>query len=153
MTKWSRYLGIAAGVGVVVVTMSLTSAGPAIAQSAQKTVASLIVNDADSPVPVAGRVTTLAVEEPYNVEVQITPASCGGITCSQGFLFPQVPAGKRLIIRHVAVTFSVPVGGTVFPPVLGIPGIGTGIIPSDTAPTTTSPSYVQIFLTASKQTT
>lgn len=153
MTNGNRYLGVAAGVGLVVVTMSLTSAGPAIAQSVQKTVTSLIVNDANNPVPVAGQVTTLAVEEPYNAEVQIAPGSCGGINCSQTIWFPKVPAGKRLIIRHVSAAFSVPVGGTVFSPVLSIPGIGTSIIPSGTEPTTTFPRHVQLFLTAAKQTT
>ena len=153
MRKSNRYLGAAAGVGLVVVTMSLTSAGPAVAQSVQKTVTSLIVNDASNPVPVAGRVTTLAAEEPYNAEVQIAPASCGGITCSQAFLFPKVPAGKRLIIRHVSAAFSVPVGATVFSPVLSIPGVGSAIIPANTEPTAMFPRLVQVFLTASKQIT
>jgi hypothetical protein len=46
MTNGNRYFGVAAGVGLVVVTMSLTGAGQAVAQNLQKTVTSLIVNDA-----------------------------------------------------------------------------------------------------------
>ena len=153
MANGNRYLGIAAGVGLVVVTMSLTSAGAAVAQSVQKTVTALIVNDADNPVPVAGRVTTLAAEEPYNAEVQIAPDSCGGLTCTQTFWFPKVPAGKRLVIRHVSARFSVPVGGIVFAPVFGIPGVSSAIIPSATEPTTMHPGFAQISLAAVKQTT
>lgn len=153
MTNGNRYLGVAAGVGLVVATMTLTSAGAAVAQSVQKTVTSLIVNDENNPVPVAGRVTTLAAEEPYNAEVQIAPESCAGLTCTQSFWFPKVPTGKRLVIRHVSAWFTVPVGGIVFPPVFGIPGVGSAIIPSATEPTTMNPQYVQIPLNAVKQTT
>ena len=153
MTDGSRYLGVAAGVGLVVATMSLTSAGAAVAQNVQKTVTALIVNDASNPVPVAGQVTTLAAEEPYNAEVQIAPGSCGGLSCFQDFRFPKVPVGKRLIIKHVSAAFSLPAGAVVFAPIFGIPGVGTSIIPSGTEATTTFPRLIQIFLTAAKQTT
>jgi hypothetical protein len=153
MTNGNRYFGVAAGVGLVVVTMSLTGAGQAVAQNVQKTVTALIVNDAANPVPVAGKVTTLTGEEPYNAEVQIAPESCGGPSCFQTFRFPKVPAGKRLIIKHVSATFSLAAGAVVFSPVFGIPGVGTSIIPSGAEPTATFPRPIQIFLTATKQMT
>ena len=47
-----RYVGIAVGLGLVLVVLSATNAGPAFAQGALKPIMAFIVNDSSNPVPV-----------------------------------------------------------------------------------------------------
>jgi hypothetical protein len=47
-----RYIGVAIGLGLLLVVLALTSAGPALAQGAIKPIMAFIVNDRANPVPV-----------------------------------------------------------------------------------------------------
>jgi hypothetical protein len=94
MTSWQRYLGIAAGIGIVVAVLSAAGGGSALAQGALKPLSALIVNNATQPVPVA------LVGEPHQAPFSYDQVgTCNDYNCFMDF--PVVPAGKRLVIQHV----------------------------------------------------
>lgn len=104
MKRWSRYFVLAAGVGLVAAVMSLTTAGPAIAERAFAGVMTFIVNDDQNPVPVknvegltiasvSGVVPTQSAGAPFQQDVTLGPAL--------SLLF-SVPANSRALIRHVS---------------------------------------------------
>jgi hypothetical protein len=57
-----RYIGVAAGVGLVTAALSVSGAFPAGAQSVLRPLAALIVNDSENPVPVLPPTPTLRAE-------------------------------------------------------------------------------------------
>jgi hypothetical protein len=67
-----RYLGICVGLGLVIVVLSATNAGPALAQGALKPVMAFIVNDSAHPVP------TTNIEEP-TVTCTVILGGLGGV--------------------------------------------------------------------------
>jgi hypothetical protein len=85
---------LSAAVGLAAAVLSMTSAGPALAQGALKPLSALIVNDAAHPVPVA--VLNQAQRQPYSFD---DVGECNAANCF--FEYPTVPAGKRLVIQHV----------------------------------------------------
>jgi hypothetical protein len=88
MNRIVRFLAVTASVGAVVLLLSFTSAGPAVAQTF-KPVMSFIVNDAAHPVPVVD-VGTPAPAEVFQHQVSsFVPAS----------LSLTVPEGKRLVLE------------------------------------------------------
>lgn len=76
MTNWQRYLGVSVGVALVVTWLSMTGAGPALAQGALKP-------------------TAAQVRVPYSYD---KVGDCNNVVCYM--YFPEVPAGKLLIIEH-----------------------------------------------------
>ena len=97
MTKWQRYVGLTAALGVSVMALSLTDAGQVFAQGALKPLSALIVNDASSPVPV---VASERFPTPFQAHLSFSGGS-GNETCVN------VPAGYGLIVELVtARTFS-----------------------------------------------
>jgi hypothetical protein len=76
--RWRRYVGLAAGVGLIAVVLTSTSAGPAIAQTF-KPVMAFITNDVNSPVPVRTVASNLShVGRPANDLLQLI---WNGSTC------------------------------------------------------------------------
>ena len=97
MTKWQRYVGLTAALGVSVVALSLTDAGQVFAQGALKPLSALIVNDASRPVPV---VASELFPTPFQAHLTFNGGS-GNEECVN------VPAGYGLIVELVtARTFS-----------------------------------------------
>jgi hypothetical protein len=94
MRAWRRYVVLGAGLALGTAALSMTSAGPALAQGALKPLAALIVNDASNPVPVA--VVGQPVRQPYSFD---DVGQCNTANCF--FDYPTVPAGKRLVVLHV----------------------------------------------------
>ena len=68
-----RYIGVAIGLGLLLVVLALTSAGPALAQGAIKPIMAFIVNDRANPVPV-----TVVAPPPQ------TTAICTGVLGAAG---------------------------------------------------------------------
>jgi hypothetical protein len=95
MTNWRRYVVVAAGAGAVTAALSMTSAGPALAQGALKPLAALIVNDPSQPIPVA--VLNQSPRQPYSFD---DVGECNAANCFFND-YPTVPYGKRLVILHV----------------------------------------------------
>jgi hypothetical protein len=93
MNRSLRFLAVAASAGLAAVMLSLTSAGPALAQTF-KPVMSFVINGPDNPVPVID-VGTSAVEEPIQRFVR-----------TNGETSFTVPDGKRLIIEFYSGTSS-----------------------------------------------
>ena len=89
MNRIVRFLAVTASVGAVVLVLSFTSAGPALAQTF-KPVMSLIVNDAAHPVPVVDVGAPAPAAEPFQHQVS---------SFVQESLSLTVPAGKRLVIE------------------------------------------------------
>ena len=85
--RWSRYLGCAAGVGLITMVLMGTPAGPAIAQGL-KPISALIVNGETNPVPVRG-VGLTRVGRPASDLVQL---QWGGI--SQQCFVRQLPTAE-----------------------------------------------------------
>ena len=118
-----RYLGIAVGLGLLLAVLSVTSAGPVLAQGAIKPIMAFIVNDSANPVPTrnvndrANPVPTRNIDEPgrvpYQVEASVSAASCAfnGVIYTCDKVFPPVPAAKRLIVEHLS-TFQALSSGT-----------------------------------------
>jgi hypothetical protein len=89
MNRIVRVSAVAASVGLAVMVLSFTSAGPALAQTF-KPVMSLIVNDAAHPVPVIDVGPSAPAAEPFQHQVSsFVPASLSLL----------VPANKRLVIE------------------------------------------------------
>ena len=99
MNRIVRFFAVTASVGAVVLALSLSSAGPALAQTF-KPVMSLIINDAAHPVPVVDVGTPAPSAEPFqhNVSSSVT-----------GSLSLPVPEGKRLVIEFYSGTAATPV--------------------------------------------
>jgi hypothetical protein len=95
MRAWRRYVVLGAGLALGTAALSMTSAGPALAQGALKPLAALIVNDASNPVPVA--IVGQAARQPYSFD---DVGECNTANCF--FDYPKVPAGKRLVLLHVS---------------------------------------------------
>jgi hypothetical protein len=94
MNRIVRFFAVTASVGAVVLVLSFSSAGPALAQTF-KPVMSFITNDADHPVPVVDVGTPAPAAEPFQHSVSsFVPAS----------LSFAVPAGKRLVIEFYSGT-------------------------------------------------
>jgi hypothetical protein len=94
MNRIVRFFAVAASVGGVVLVLSLTSAGPALAQPFKPLMA-LIINDATNPVPVVDVGTPTPVPEPFQHQVSsFVPSS----------LTLQVPENKRLVIEFYSGT-------------------------------------------------
>jgi hypothetical protein len=107
-----RHLGIAAGLGLLLVVLSVTNAGPALAQTF-KPVMSLIVNDSANPVPVTG---TMVVRDANAPALQPFRAQAS-IQLTGSFPLPRpetviatVPAGKRLVIEDISWSASCSTG-------------------------------------------
>jgi hypothetical protein len=89
MNRIVRVSAVAASVGLAVMVLSFTSAGPALAQTF-KPVMSLIVNDSAHPVPVIDVRAPAPTAEPFQHEVSsFVPESLSLV----------VPANKRLVIE------------------------------------------------------
>jgi len=91
MTKWQRYVGLAAAFGVSVMVLSLTDAGQVFAQGALKPLSALIINDASSPVPVVA-------SELFPTPFQGNLSFSGGPDNEECV---SVPAGYGLIVELV----------------------------------------------------
>lgn len=97
MNRIVRFSAMTASVAAVVLVLSATSAGPALAQSPFKPLMSLIINDAANPVPVVNVGTPAPAPEPEPFQHQVSsfvPAS---------LLLP-VPPGKRFVIEFYSGT-------------------------------------------------
>jgi hypothetical protein len=94
MRKGQRYLGLAAGLGVLVAVLSMTGGGSALAQGALKPLEALIVNDSARPVPVSN--VNERSRRPFSYD---DVGTCNAVNCF--FDYPVVPEGKRLVILHV----------------------------------------------------
>jgi hypothetical protein len=92
---WRRYVVAVTGLTLGAAALSMSSAGPVLAQGALKPLAALIVNDATQPVPVA--VVGQAERRPYSFD---DVGECNTSNCF--FHYPEVPAGKRLVILHIS---------------------------------------------------
>jgi hypothetical protein len=111
MNRIVRFLSVTASVGAAAMVLSLTSAGPALAQTF-KPVMSLIVNDAAHPVPVVdvGKTPVPAIE-PFQHWLS---------SFDESSLSLVVPADKRLVIEfysgasrtHVPCTMAAMTVGT-----------------------------------------
>jgi hypothetical protein len=88
-----RYLTIAVGLGLLLVALSVTSAGPALAQGPLKPVLALIINDRSQPVPVTvvdplatvtctATLAGIAFGEPFGRVIWSPPPS--SFLCSDG---------------------------------------------------------------------
>jgi hypothetical protein len=106
-----RYLSVAVGLGLLLIVLSFTNAGPALAQTF-KPVMSFIVNDSANPVPVTG---TVIVRDANAPELQPFRALVrhGFPTANVQTLITTVPAGKRLVIEHLSWTAFAPTGEQV----------------------------------------
>jgi hypothetical protein len=95
MTRIVRFLAVTGSAGVIALVLSLTSAGPAVAQTF-KPVMSFIINDASNPVPVVdvGAVVP-ASEEPFQHDVS---------SFVQASLSLQVPEDKRAVLEFYSGT-------------------------------------------------
>jgi hypothetical protein len=94
MNRIVRFFAVTASVAGVVLVLSATSAGPALAQPFKPLMA-LIINDAANPVPVVDVGTPAPAAEPFQHQVSsFVPAS----------LSVPVPAGKRLVIEFYSGT-------------------------------------------------
>ena len=106
-----RYVGAAVGLGFLLIVLSITNAGPALAQTF-KPVMALIVNDAANPVPVTGTVivrdANAPERQPFSAVVQH-----GFPTTNVQRLITTVPAGKRLVIEHLTWSAFAPTGQQV----------------------------------------
>ena len=89
MNRIVRFFAVTASVGAVVLVLSATSAGTALAQPFKPLMA-LIINDADHPVPVVDVGTPAPAAEPFQHNVS---------SFVPGSLLLPVPAGKRLVIE------------------------------------------------------
>ena len=101
MTRAARFVLVSAGLVAVAVMLSLTNAGPALAQTF-KPVMSLIVNDATRPVPIVATeplpvIDAGAAAQPFQ---QFVRSADNSVT---------VPEGKRLVIEFVSGTSSAPI--------------------------------------------
>jgi hypothetical protein len=98
-----RLLPVKASVGAAAMVLSLSSAGPALAQTF-KPVASLIVNDAAHPVPVVDVGPRAPAVEPFQHQLSsFVPES----------LSLDVPADKRLVIEFYSGSAATPVPCTM----------------------------------------
>jgi hypothetical protein len=82
-----RYIGLAAGVGLVVAALSASGALPAAAQGPFKPVLSLIINDATQPVPVTGTINgtvNATLTAPLTLAPGQTVGLVGGSTVNIG---------------------------------------------------------------------
>jgi hypothetical protein len=94
MNRIVRFFAVTASVGAVVLVLSATSAGPALAQPFKPLMA-LIINDAAHPVPVVNVGTPAPAAEPFQHDVSsFIPQS----------LSLPVPADKRLVIEFYSGT-------------------------------------------------
>jgi hypothetical protein len=106
-SRWRRYVAAAAGIGLIAIVLSGTSAGPAIAQTF-KPVMALIVNDVNNPVPTRVVGSTLThVGRPVSDIVQLTwnssdtcfkRQSPAGVLESDCYIPPN---GRSLVITDV----------------------------------------------------
>ena len=94
MNRIVRFFAVTASVGAVVLVLSVTSAGPALAQTFKPAMA-FITNDTAHPVPVIDVGTPAPAPEPFQHQVSsFVPAS----------LSLQVPQDKRLVIEFYSGT-------------------------------------------------
>ena len=94
MNRIVRFFAVTASVGAVVLVLSATSAGPALAQPFKPLMA-FIINDAAHPVPVVDVGTPAPAAEPFQHQVS---------SFVQQSLSLPVPAGKRLVIEFYSGT-------------------------------------------------
>ena len=94
MNRTVRFIAATASAGAVVLVLSFTSAGPAVAQTF-KPVMSFIINDAAHPVPIVDVGTPAPVAEPFQHQVS---------SFVPGSLLLPVPEGKRLVIEFYSGT-------------------------------------------------
>lgn len=100
MTRTARFVLVSAGVVAVAVMLSLTNAGPALAQTF-KPLMSMIINDSDHPVPVVAAqplpvIDAGAAAQPFQQFVRSADSQVN------------VPEGKRLVIEFYSGTSSAP---------------------------------------------
>lgn len=96
MRAWQRYVVFGVGVGLVSAALSMTTAGPAVAQGVLRPLSALIVNDATQPIPVA--VLGQPERTPYSFD---DVGECNSVNCFFDD-YPTVPEGKRLVILHAS---------------------------------------------------
>ena len=123
-----RYIGIAVFLGLLVVILSFTNTGSALAQGALKPVMAFIINDSANPVPVTGTIgvspgSSITIDNPTTSPVFVRdvdrvgareivsssiPVSMGGGagSCSAAIV---VPDGKRLVIEHMSAILQLEV--------------------------------------------
>ena len=94
MNRIGRFFAATASVAAVVLVLSATSAGPALAQTFKPLMA-FIINDAANPVPVVDVGTPAPAAEPFQHQVS---------SFVQQSLSLPVPAGKRLVIEFYSGT-------------------------------------------------
>jgi hypothetical protein len=95
-SRMRRYIAIAVGLGLLLVVLNVTNAGPALAQGALKPISALIVNDSANPVPVT------VIAAPAQTRV-ICTAGLGRI--SLGGRLPTASSGYQ-ILRLCALAVS-----------------------------------------------
>jgi hypothetical protein len=100
-----RYIGIAVGLGLLLVVLAVTNAGPALAQSAIKPVMAFIVNDRANPVPVLVTNTTPAPPDLVRCTLDLGGSEdADGIVAGVGgwssFSRIQCPAGVTALDVH-----------------------------------------------------
>jgi hypothetical protein len=104
-------MGIAVGLGVLLIVLSVTNAGPALAQTF-KPVMSMIVNDSEHPVPVTGSVVVRDADapalQPFRASTLLVTESPGAVK-----LVTVVPAGKRLVVEDISWNAAGPPGSQV----------------------------------------
>jgi hypothetical protein len=94
MNQLVRFSAVTASVAAVVLVLSATSAGPALAQPFKPLMA-FIINDAANPVPVVDVGAPAPAAEPFQHQVS---------SFVQQSLSLPVPAGKRLVIEFYSGT-------------------------------------------------
>jgi hypothetical protein len=99
MNRIVRFVALTATVGAAALILSVAGAGPAVAQTF-KPVMSLIINEADRPVPVVDVGTPAPAAEPFQHQVSSFVASS---------LLLQVPQNKRLVIEFYSGSAGTPV--------------------------------------------
>jgi hypothetical protein len=96
------------GLGLLLVVLSVTNVGPALAQGIRP-VLTMIVNDSANPVPVTGTVVVHnagAPElQPFRTSLSISP-----VALNDQRLLATVPDGKRLVVEGTTWGASAPAG-------------------------------------------
>ena len=116
-----RYIAIAVGLGLLLVVLTVTNAGPALAQGALKPISALIVNDSANPVPVT------VIAAPAQTRV-ICTVGLGRISLGGSFAHGQFGVSDSSFVCSGGVT-SIDVSRIVFTPDIGGSfGAATGVV-------------------------
>ena len=113
------YLKVALGLGLTAGVLTAVTSGPAIAQGPLKPLQALILNTPSEPVPVLltgttsvdGVVAVRNLDEPGRSPYQEVKIFVPCQVSSNPF--SEVPAGKRLVIKHVSAHFALPIDGGI----------------------------------------